>query len=185
MELGRNHNSFLFDAEVTKVNRQVIVLILVLAIATRFIFLDARPMDHDESVHAYLSYRLLKYNEYSYDPAFHGPFLYFSTAFLFKIFGDTEFVSRLTPAIFSIIGIIAACYFERWFGKGVYVFVFLMMFSPSILYYSRYMRNDLILVGSFTVILYCYFRYLEKRKEILAYLSSLFAAVMITSKENG
>jgi len=167
------------------VNRKIIALVLVIAIASRLIFLDARPMDHDESVHAYLSYRLLKHNEYSYDPAFHGPFLYFSSAFLFKIFGDSEFVARLTPAIFSIIGVIAACYFERWFGRGVFVFVFLMLFSPSILYYSRYMRNDLILTSSFIVLVYCYFRYAEKRKETLAYISALFAAVMVTSKENG
>ncbi|HID42258.1 MAG TPA: TIGR03663 family protein [Archaeoglobaceae archaeon] len=166
-------------------NRQILVLILIIAIGTRLILLDVRPMDHDESVHAYLSYRLLKYNQYSYDPAFHGPFLYFSSAALFKIFGDSEFVARIAPAFFSIIGILSACFFERWFGKGVFVFVFLLLFSPSILYYSRYMRNDLILVGSFIVLIYCYFRYTEKRKETLAYISAIFAAIMITSKENG
>lgn len=34
--------------------------LLLIAIITRFVFLDARPMDHDESIHAFLSYDLLK-----------------------------------------------------------------------------------------------------------------------------
>lgn len=165
-------------------NRKILVIILVIAIATRIAFLDARPMDHDESVHAYLSYKLLKNNMYSYDPAFHGPFLYFASAGLFGALGDNEFTARLTPVIFSVIGIFAACLFHRWFGKGTYVFAFLMIFSPSILYYSRYMRNDLILVGSFLVAVYCYFRYLSSEKEYLAYIAAVFVGVMLTAKEN-
>ncbi len=165
-------------------NRKILVIILVIAIATRIAFLDARPMDHDESIHAYLSYNLLNYNQYNYDPAFHGPFLYFASAGIFGALGDSELTGRLTPVIFSVIGIFTACLFDRWFGKGTYIFAFLMIFSPSILYYSRYMRNDIILVGSFLVAVYCYFRYLSSEKEYLAYIAAVFVGVMLTSKEN-
>ncbi len=170
--------------EVSKVNRKILVIILVIAVATRIAFLDARPLDHDESVHAYLSYKLLNYNQYSYDPAFHGPFLYFASAGIFGALGDSEFTARLTPVIFSVIGIFAACLYDRWFGKGTYVFAFLMIFSPTILYYSRYMRNDIILLGSFLVVVYCYFRYLSSQKEYLAYIAAVFVGVMLTAKEN-
>ncbi|MFO7966937.1 MAG: TIGR03663 family protein [Archaeoglobaceae archaeon] len=165
-------------------NRKILVIILVIAIATRIAFLDARPMDHDESIHAYLSYNLLNYNQYSYDPAFHGPFLYFASAGIFGVLGDSEFTARLAPVIFSVIGVFAACLFDRWFGKGAYIFAFLMVFSPSILYYSRYMRNDMILVGSFLVAVYCYFRYVSNEKEYLAYIAAVFVGVMLTAKEN-
>lgn len=168
----------------SKVNRKVLVIILVIAVATRIAFLDVRPMDHDESVHAYLSYKLLEYNQYSYNPAFHGPFLYFASAGIFGVLGDSEFTARLTPVIFSVIGVFAACLFHRWFGKGTYVFAFLMLFSPTILYYSRYMRNDMILLGSFLVAVYCYFRYLSSEKEYLAYIAAVFVGVMLTAKEN-
>jgi uncharacterized protein (TIGR03663 family) len=146
--------------------------------------LDARPMDHDESIHAYLSYKLLNEHSYSYNPAFHGPLLYFSTAGIFALLGDSELTARLVPVVFSMIGVIVAYGFRRWIGSGAYVLVFLMLFSTSILYYSRYLRNDLILVSSFFVILYCYFRYLEGDKRFV-YLASIFLAIMLTSKENG
>ncbi len=166
-------------------NGRIIALILIVALATRLFMLDARPMDHDESIHAYLSFELLTEHRYTYDPAFHGPFLYFSSAGIFALFGDSEFTARLVPVVFSLVGILAAYGFRRWIGDGVYIFVFLMIFSTSILYYSRYMRNDMILVGSFLVVVYCYFRYLESKKERFIYIAVLFLAIMVTSKENG
>ena len=165
-------------------DRHILLIILAVAIATRLFMLTARPMDHDESIHAYLSYILLKDHAYRYDPAFHGPFLYFATAGLFGLFGDSEFVARLTPVIFSLIAVVVAFKFKRWIGKGAYVFTFLMLFSPSILYYSRYLRNDMILVGSFLAVVYCYFRYLESGKEGFVYLAVLFFSIMVCSKEN-
>jgi uncharacterized protein (TIGR03663 family) len=162
-----------------------IIVLLIVALATRLLMLDVRPMDHDESIHAYLSYKLLKDHIYTYNPAFHGPFLYFSSACIFALFGDSEFAARLTPVIFSIIGVLAAYGFKRWIGGGAYILVFLMLFSTSILYYSRYMRNDLILIGSFFAVLYCYFRYVESQRERFVYPAVLFVMLMITSKENG
>lgn len=179
------HKSFLFNVKSVTVNKKILIVLLILALSTRLVFLDARPMDHDESVHAYLSFKLLKFQQYRYDPAFHGPFLYFASAGLFSLLGITDFVARLTPVIFSIIGIICSLFFIRWLGNGAYVFTFLMLFSPSALYYSRYMRNDIILVGSFLIILYCYFRYRETENELLAYLAAVFIGVMLTAKENG
>lgn len=166
-------------------NGRIIALILIVALATRLFMLDARPMDHDESIHAYLSFKLLTEHRYSYDPAFHGPFLYFSSAGVFALLGDSDFTARLMPVVFSIIGILAAYGFRRWIGDGAYIFVFLMIFSSSILYYSRYMRNDIILVGSFLAVVYCYFRYLESKKERFVYTAALFLAIIVTSKENG
>lgn len=165
-------------------SKLIIIAILLIAIITRLAILDARPIDHDEGIHAYLSYILLKEGSYRYDPTYHGPFLYFATAGLFYLFGDSEFVARLTPVIFSIIGVFVAYNFRRWIGNGAYVFTFLMLFSTSILYYSRYMRNDIILVGSFLVVVYCYFRFIESKKERFAYIGVLFSAIMFTSKEN-
>jgi uncharacterized protein (TIGR03663 family) len=163
---------------------KLLLVILAIALVTRLFMLDVRPMDHDESVHAYLSYVLLKHHAYRYDPAFHGPFLYFASAGLFAVLGDSEFVARLTPVVFSLIGIVTAFKFRRWIGKGAYVLTFLMLFSPSILYYSRYMRNDLILVGSFIAVIYCYFRYIESRDERFVYPAVLLFSVMICAKEN-
>ncbi|RLI75593.1 TIGR03663 family protein [Archaeoglobales archaeon] len=165
-------------------SKLIILVILTIALVTRIVILDARPIDHDEGIHAYLSYKLLKYGSYRYDPTYHGPFLYFATAALFYLFGDSESVTRLTPIIFSIVGVFVAYNFRRWMGNGGYIFTFLMLFSTSILYYSRYMRNDIILVASFLVVLYCYFRFVESKKERFVYTAAAFLAIMFTSKEN-
>ncbi len=164
--------------------KKLLLLILLIALITRVYMLTARPVDHDESIHAYLSYILLKDHVYRYDPNYHGPFLYFVTAGLFAIFGDSIFVARMLPVIFSLLAIVVAFEFRRWIGKGAYVFTFIMLFSPSILYYSRYFRNDMILIGSFLVVIYSYFRYLESGKERFVYLGVLFFTIMLCSKEN-
>jgi len=164
--------------------RRLLIAILLIALITRVWMLTARPVDHDESIHAYLSYILLKDHIYRYDPDYHGPFLYFATAGLFAIFGDSIFVARMLPVAFSLIAIAVAFEFRRWIGKGAYVFTFIMLFSPSILYYSRYFRNDMILVGSFLAVIYSYFRYLECGKERFVYLGVLFFTIMLCSKEN-
>jgi uncharacterized protein (TIGR03663 family) len=163
--------------------RKAILILLALTLITRIAFLDARPMDHDESVHAYLSYDLLVNHRYSYDPAYHGPFLYFFTAGVFWLFGDSDFTSRFLPVLFSFVGIFFAYRFRRWMGEGVYIFLFLMLFSASILYYSRYLRNDITVLSSFIALVYCYLRFGENRYKYAA-LSSIFLAIMVCSKEN-
>ncbi len=165
-------------------NRKAVALILLVCIATRLYALDARPMDHDESVHAWIAYRLLTNHVYTYDPAFHGPFLYYASAFLFSVFGDCGVVGRMIPVFFSILGVLFACLYRRWMGNNVHIFIFLMLFSPAVLYYSRYMRNDMILVGSFIAAVYAYFRYSETSEERYVYAATLFLAIMACSKEN-
>jgi len=165
-------------------DKKVLALILLITALTRLAFLDARPMDHDESVHAWLSYDLLKEHRYTYDPAFHGPFLYFFTAGIFLIFGDSNLTSRFLPVVFSFVGIYFATKYKKWMGAGVYIFVFILLFSSSILYYSRYLRNDITVLTSFLIIIYCYFSYEQERREAYAYLASLFLAIMVSSKEN-
>lgn len=161
------------------------VVLLIAAVVTRFVWLDIRPMDHDESVHAWIALKsVLEWHNYIYDPAFHGPFLYFASALTFYLFGDSDFTARLPTALFSLIGVLAAIGFRRWIGDSAYIFAFFFVFSPSVLYYSRYDRNDLIVLSSFLIALYCYLRYKESKKTIFACFSAFFFAVVFTSKEN-
>ena len=77
--------------------------ILVLAFATRFYRLGDRPLHHDESIHAYQSYTLSQNGEWRYDPAYHGPFLYYANAVVYKIFGASNTTARLLPAFFGVL----------------------------------------------------------------------------------
>ncbi|MCS7118824.1 MAG: TIGR03663 family protein [Archaeoglobaceae archaeon] len=165
--------------------KKILIALMIFAIITRFAFLEQRPMDHDESVHAWISLKnVVESPSYSYDPAFHGPFLYFVISLTFLAFGDSDFSARFPVAIFSIIGVFFAFKFERWFGKSAYIFALFMIFSPSILYYSRYARDDIIVLSSFIAFLYFYLLYREKRELRNAIFAVIFLVVIFTSKEN-
>ena len=60
------------------------------AVLSRFWALGDRPLHHDESIHAYQSYSLSKGGDWRYDPAYHGPFLYYVNALVYKIVGGHQ-----------------------------------------------------------------------------------------------
>jgi predicted membrane-bound mannosyltransferase len=77
----------------------VMLAILILAILLRFAFPDLKLFHHDEAIHAWFSYQLLTTGSYLYDPVYHGPFLYYITASMFAIFGDSDITGRILPAL--------------------------------------------------------------------------------------
>ena len=88
--------------ERSRLTAGALLFIAILGIAaglTRFWALGARPLHHDESIHAYQSWTLSRGGDWRYDPAYHGPFLYYVNALVYKIFGATDFTARMMPAI--------------------------------------------------------------------------------------
>jgi len=86
--------------------RAVVILFALAAVGTRFYRLGERPLHHDESIHAYQSYTLAKDGNWRYDPAYHGPFLYYANALIYKIVGlphVTNATARFLPAVFGLI----------------------------------------------------------------------------------
>ncbi|MDK2796021.1 MAG: hypothetical protein PWQ22_369 [Archaeoglobaceae archaeon] len=165
--------------------RILLIALLLIAIGSRLAFLDLRPPDHDESVHAWFAYRqVIETPAYKYDPAFHGPFLYFAISLSFLIFGDSDFSARLPVALFSVLGIFFAIKLDRWLGKSAYLFALFLLISPSILYYSRYARDDVIVISSFIAVIYLYLRYRESKNVLYAVATSVFLVIIFTAKEN-
>lgn len=63
----------------------IFILIIVLAFFLRFYRLDERIFHHDEAAVGYFTYKLFNNGIYSYDPSFHGPFMYYVTAEIFRL----------------------------------------------------------------------------------------------------
>jgi predicted membrane-bound mannosyltransferase len=63
--------------------RAFVLLFLLAALLTRFYQLGERPLHHDESIHAFQSNTLAKDGTWRYDPAYHGPFLYYANALVY------------------------------------------------------------------------------------------------------
>ncbi|NLE76246.1 MAG: TIGR03663 family protein, partial [Chloroflexi bacterium] len=143
--------------------RWLYVLIAVLALATRLWGLGDRAMSHDESLHVVYSWKLYNGEGYQHDPMMHGPFLFHITALLYFLFGDNDFTGRLAPALFGVALVLLPWGFRRWLGKvGALTASLLLLVSPAISYYSRYIRHDLFAATAAVVIILCVFKYLQE-----------------------
>ena len=123
------------------------LLIILFALLIRLLDLGERVFHHDESIHASFTLKLLETGQYSYDPAYHGPFLFHSTAVIFHFLGINDTTARLIPFFFGVAAIPLLFLLKRELGKrGVLWSAFLLSFSPSMIYFSRFFRNDMIIV---------------------------------------
>jgi uncharacterized protein (TIGR03663 family) len=138
------------------------LLFIALAIFSRFWDLGVRVMSHDETVHVQWSWYLFQGRGYSHTPLSHGPFLFHATALSYYLFGDSDFSARLVVAIMGIILVALPYTLRRWLGRsGALVASFLFLISPSLLYYSRYIRHDIPVIVWSLIAIAAIFRYLE------------------------
>lgn len=126
-------------------------LFVVIAAVTRFWDLGSRPLHHDESLHAYFSWKYFKGWGYQHDPMMHGPLLFHMTALAFKIanqfvalgLGTAEYVSRIPAAIFGTLIVGLPWLLRRQLGRvSMIAASFLLLISPMLWYYGRFLRNE-------------------------------------------
>jgi len=160
------------------------ILLIVLAIATRFWDLGARAISHDESWHANWSWKLYAGHGYRHDPASHGPFLFHANAFIHLLFGVNSYTARIVPALFGVALVALPYLFRKWLGRtGALVTSALFLISPSFLYYSRYIRNDIYIAVWTMLIVFAVFRYLEERQSFHLYLMTVILSLSFCTKE--
>src|SRR6266511_3408371 len=162
-----------------------LLLFLLAALATRFYRLGERPFHHDESIHAFQSSTLAKDGTWRYDPAYHGPFLYYANAIVYKIAGVSNVTARFLPAVFGLLLIAFAWPLSRWIGKrAAVVYAVLVLISPHLAYFSRFIREDLysLVFTLGTILAFRYFLETDKARWLTA-AAVLFALAGVT-KEN-
>lgn len=137
----------------------------LMAIVTRFWDLSSRAQHHDESLHAYYSWLYIFGNGYIHDPLMHGPTLFHANALAYILFGDNDYTSRIWPALLGVVLVLLPALLRgpfllgRW---GALACSTLLLFSPTILYYTRYIRHDpFVLVATLTIVIAA-LRYLER-----------------------
>ena len=160
-------------------------VILVVAIVSRFYALGIRGMSHDESLHALYSLDLYRSGSYQHNPMMHGPFLFHANAFIYFLFGVSDATARVVPALAGIGTIAVTWLFRRWIGRtGALLTALLLLISPSILFHSRYIRNDIYIVFFSMIWVYFMFRYVEERKLKWLYFTVTVMALGFAAKEN-
>ncbi len=157
--------------------------LLLLSAGLRFAFLGARPPHHDEAIHGHFAWELLHRGSYRYDPTYHGPLQYFVLALLFAVFGESDAVLR-TYAAACGVGLTAVPLVVRpLVGRGAALAMgFLLGFSPSFLYFSRFARNDVPVTLFTALALALAWRQRLTSRPLLPW-AALFLALHAVSKE--
>jgi uncharacterized protein (TIGR03663 family) len=174
-------------AELVKLDweKAIYIAIFLLAVVSRFWDLGTRAMSHDESLHALYSYYLYNGSGYAHNPMMHGPFLFHANALIYFLFGDTDYTARIVPAIFGVIMVMSPLLLRRWLGRlGAVVASILLLISPSILYYSRYIRNDIYITVWTVLLVAALFHFIRSRKPGWFYTGAAALMLSLATKEN-
>ena len=93
----------------------------------------------------------------------HGPFQMEATAGLFFLFGDDDYTARLLYAIAGTALVLMPLLFRSRLGDWGALFTSLFLaFSPAMLYYSRFARNDILMAVWALGIVIAMWRYLDE-----------------------
>lgn len=164
--------------------RVLYLLILVAAVLSRFIMLGDRAMSHDESIHTKFAWNLYAGEGFQHNPMMHGPLLFEVTALSYFVFGVSDLTARLFVALVGVALVMSPLLFRKWLGSsGSLVAAVLLLVSPSISYYSRYIRHDVLLMFTAVVLLWTMLRYLDSGRSIWLYLLAAAFATMYATKE--
>ena len=160
------------------------IFLVLIALCLRLWELDGRVMHYDEAIHLHYSWKLANLEIFRHSPWMHGPLQIELVALAINWFGDNDFVAR---SIYAIIGslLVGLPYFLRdQLGRfGSLSVSVMLMLSPSLLYFSRFGRND-IFMAFWTVSLFILMiRYIYHDKNYYLYLASAVLALMFCTKE--
>ncbi|MBI2953793.1 MAG: TIGR03663 family protein [Chloroflexi bacterium] len=161
------------------------IVLIAIAAALRFWDLGTRMLHHDESLHAVYSWYLYNGRGYKHDPMMHGPFKFHIDALMYFVLGVSDAVSRVAPAIFGTALVGLPYLLRNRLGKSAaLVAAFLLTFSPSFLYYSRFIRDDIFIVTWTILLVILMFRYFENRRPLYLYLLAAVLSLSFTTMEN-
>jgi uncharacterized protein (TIGR03663 family) len=122
--------------------------LVALAVVARFADLGSRPYQFDEGQVAYAAYLLSEHGDYHYMPVLHGPLNYELTALSHLVFGTADVANRIPAALAGSILVALAFALRRPLGRGGALAAgVLLCFSPTLLYYSRFSREELVMAA--------------------------------------
>ena len=160
------------------------VILIVLALATRLWRVGDRVMSHDECIHTKYSWNLYAGYGFQHNPLMHGPSLFHVTALSYFLFDDNDFTARVPVALIGVALVAFPYLLRRWLGRaGALVTSFFLLISPSIAYYSRYIRHDVPLACLSLVVVLAIFLYLYDAHERWLYLLAAGVSLMFATFE--
>lgn len=127
----------------------VLAVITALALVARLVLLGERVAHWDEARVGYWILEFWRTGTYHYRPILHGPFLHIVNARVFAVLGPTDYAMRVVPAVLGgLVPLSALLFRERLHDAEVVALGLFLAANPVLLYFSRFMRGD-VLVGAF------------------------------------
>ncbi|WP_119814493.1 flippase activity-associated protein Agl23 [Halalkaliarchaeum desulfuricum] len=170
-----------------EVDRTLLSLCVVAAAAlfVRFVGLGTRVFHWDEGRVGYWTLRYADSGIFEYNPIIHGPFLPLVNSTVFDLLGPTDAVARLIVAVVGGLLPLAAWLFRDHLDDfEVIALGILLAGNPVLVYYGRFMRND-ILVAAFSVFALGFaIRALSTRDIRRLYPAAALVALAFTTKGN-
>jgi uncharacterized protein (TIGR03663 family) len=139
----------------------IIILINLIGIFLRLFLLDERPFHHDEGLYSlYGYYWAIDPSKlyYQYNPLLHGPLLFWILSKFFILFGDSNFTARLPSVIIGQLLVNTPLIFQKYLSKiTILILLTVINFSPLLVYYSRFVGHDLLMLLLMSLTLYAVF----------------------------
>jgi predicted membrane-bound mannosyltransferase/sugar lactone lactonase YvrE len=159
--------------------------VVLMAAVIRLYDLGERALHHDESLHATFSWYLYDGRGYTHDPLMHGPFQFFMGALSYILMlGPSDAATRVMPAVFGTAIVAMPWLLRRQIGtRAALIAAVLLCFSPTMLYFSRFDREDIFVAFWTFAIMILIWRYLDERKKVYLYGLGAALAFAFATKE--
>ncbi|WP_336036125.1 flippase activity-associated protein Agl23 [Halobacterium yunchengense] len=171
-----------------RAGRRVAVALAALAavaLLARVWNLGWRVAHQDEARVAHWTLHYMDVGAWTYRPIIHGPFLPHVNGVLFDLLGASDFTMRLVVAVAGA-GLVVTPWLlrERLSRPEVVAVALFFAGNPLLLYYSRFMRNDLLLAAFMFAAFGLFVRALDTGKARYLYAAALPFGLAFTTKEN-
>ena len=160
--------------------------VVLCAAALRLAALGSDALGAEGSRHAYAAYALFKGSATQLDVSAGGPFAVIFSAFLFFLFGVTDEIARLGPALAGIGTVVAAIWLRPYLGRSGALLAGLMLgVSPSLVYYARRDQPDAYATFFGTLLFVAILRLFDRGRRSDLILAAVTAALLFVATPLG
>jgi len=158
---------------------------VLVAVLARFWNLGLAPFHNDEGVNGWFVTTLTRAGTWHYDPAnYHGPTLFYAALVSTTLFGLNEVGMRLVPALFGLGALLIVPLTRRWIGgAGALAALVLLAVSPGMLFFSRDVIHEMLLIFFTLAFVICITRWWEEGHAGFLVAGASAAAAMFATKE--
>lgn len=157
----------------------------VLALLARFVLLGDRVAHWDEARVGYWILDFMRTGNYYYRPIIHGPFFHHANNLVFGLVGPSDYSMRIVAALIGGLLPLSALLFRgRLRDTEVVALSLFLAANPILLYYSRFMRGDIVVGGLMLIGFGFLVRGIDTRRPWYLLPALVSMALGFTAKEN-